>query len=70
MTVGELRKKIKNLPAKTPIYLLIDKYSDDPWDDEKKQWRYVLPMAYVSEEHIYTELGDEYNLIFEPENMY
>lgn len=35
MTVGELRKKIKNLPADMNVYIVIDKLSEDAWDDDK-----------------------------------
>lgn len=39
MTVGELRKKIHNIPGDTPVYIVIDKISEDAWDEEKDQWR-------------------------------
>ena len=42
MTVGELRKRIKNLPADTPIYIVIDKLSEDAWDEDKGQRRYEI----------------------------
>ena len=48
MTVGELRKKIKNLPADTPVYLVTDKTSPYAWDDERERWRYAHPLAYAS----------------------
>lgn len=68
MTVGELRKKIKNLPADTPVYIVIDKLSGDAWDDDKQQWRYTLPLVYATRERIYSEEGDELNLLLEYES--
>lgn len=64
MTVGELRKKIKNLPADTPVYIVIDKLSEDAWDEDKGQWRYV----YASRERLYSDEGDELNLLLEYES--
>ena len=69
MTAGELRKKIKNLPADTPIYIVVDKISDDAWDDEKEQWRYAIPLVYATRERVYSEQGDELNLLLEYENL-
>lgn len=69
MTAGELRKKIKNLPSDTPVYIVVDKISDDAWDEDKEQWRYVLPLVYASRERIYSEEGDELNLLLEYENL-
>lgn len=54
MTVGELRKKIKNLPADTPVYLVTDKTSPYAWDDERERWRYAHPLAYASRERNFT----------------
>lgn len=68
MTVGELRKKIKNLPADVPVYIVIDKLSDDAWDEDKCQWRYALPLVYASRERLYSEEGDELNLLLEYES--
>ena len=68
MTVGELRKKIKNLPADVPVYIVIDKLSDDAWDEDKGQWRYALPLVYASRERLYSEEGDELNLLLEYES--
>lgn len=48
MTAGELRKKIKNLPADTPIYLVTDKESDGAWDEDRCRWRYAHPLAYAA----------------------
>lgn len=69
MTVGELKKKIRNLPNDTPVYIVIDKISDEAWDDDKQQWRYAIPLVYAGRERIYEEDGDELNLILEYENL-
>lgn len=71
MTVGELRKYIKNLPANTPVYLVTDKTSEYAWDEEKGRWRYAHPLTYASREwdrtdEMYGE--DEMVLILEVEN--
>lgn len=71
MTVGELRKKIKNLPADTPVYLVTDKTSPYAWDDEHDRWRYAHPLAYASRERNYsTDMfgDDELVLLLEVEN--
>ena len=68
MTAGELRKKIHNIPSDAKVYIVIDKLSADAWDDEKEQWRYVLPLVYAERERIYSEDGDEFNLLLEYEN--
>ena len=71
MTVGELRKKIKNLPADTPVYLVTDKTSPYAWDDERERWRYAHPLAYASRERNYAEDNrddDELVLLLEVEN--
>lgn len=69
MTAGELRKKIHNLPNDTPVYIVVDKISDDAWDDEKEQWRYAIPLVYVTRERIYGEDGNELNLLLEYESL-
>lgn len=71
MTVGELKKKIRNLPNDIPVYLVVDKYSDDAWDDDKEQWRFALPLVYATRERIYGDAfeGDGYNLLLEPESL-
>lgn len=58
MTVGELRKKIKNLPANMNVYIVIDKLSEDAWDDDKQQWRYAMPLVYATRERLYSEEGN------------
>lgn len=68
MTVGELKKKISNLPNGTRIYIVVDKLSDDAWDEDKEQWRYAIPLAYATRERIYSDAGDELNLLLEYEN--
>ncbi len=72
MTVGELRKKIKNLPADTPVFLVTDKTSDYAWDEDRGRWRYAHPLAYATRERNYAEdmFGeeDELSLILEVEN--
>lgn len=68
MTVGELRKKIKNLPADVNVYIVIDKLSEDAWDDDKGQWRYALPLVYATRERLYREEGNELNLLLEYES--
>lgn len=71
MTAGELRKKIKNLPADTPIYLVTDKESDDAWDEDLGRWRHAHPLAYATREWNYVEdmYGeDELVLLLEVEN--
>lgn len=50
MTVGELKKYIKNLPADTPVFLVTDKTSPDAWDEELGRWRYAHPLTYASRE--------------------
>ncbi len=69
MTAGELRKKIHNIPSDTPVYIVIDKISDNAWDEDKAQWRYAIPLVYVTRERIYGEEGDEFNLLLEYENQ-
>lgn len=69
MTAGELKKKIHNLPNDTPVYIVADKISDDAWDEGKEQWRYALPLVYASRERIYSDEGDELNLLLEYENL-
>lgn len=50
MTVGELKKYIRNLPADTPVYLVTDKSSPEAWDEENEQWRYAVPLAFATRE--------------------
>ena len=69
MTVGELRKKIKNLPDDMNVYIVIDKLSEDAWDDDNGQWRYALPLVYATRERIYSEEGNELNLLLEYESQ-
>ena len=69
MTVGELKSKIRNLPNDTRVYIVVDKISEDAWDEEKEQWRYVIPLVYASRERIYAEEGDELNLLLEYESL-
>lgn len=71
MTAGELRKKIKNLPADTPVFLVTDKTSDDAWDDDRGRWRHAHPLTYATRERNYAEdmFGeDELILLLEVEN--
>ena len=68
MTVGELKKKIHNLPSDTPVYIVLDKLGDDAWDEVKEQWRYVVPLAHARRECIRSEEGDELNLLLEYED--
>lgn len=71
MTAGELRKKIKNLPADTPIFLVTDKSSDDAWDEDRGRWRHAHPLVYATRERNYAEdmFGeDELVLLLEVEN--
>ena len=72
MTVGELKKKIHNLPSNTPVYIVIDKVSPDAWDDEKGQWRYAIPLVYASRERVYgdpeNDGRNELNLLLEYES--
>lgn len=70
MTVGELKKKIRNLPPDMPVYIVIDKISDDAWDEDKDQWRYAIPLVYATRERIYCEDGGvENNLLLEYESL-
>lgn len=69
MTVGELRKKIRNLPSDMPVYIVTDKVSDDAWDEDKEQWRYAIPLVYATRERLYSEEGDEDNLLLEYESL-
>lgn len=69
MTAGELKKKIHNIPNDTPVYIVVDKVSDDAWDDDKEQWRHAIPLVYVTREHIHGEDGDEFNLLLEYESL-
>lgn len=68
MTVGELKKKIHNLPSDTPVYIVLDKLGEDAWDEVKEQWRYVVPLAHANRERIRSEEGDELNLLLEYED--
>lgn len=71
MTAGELRKKIKNLPADTPIFLVTDKTGEDAWDEERGRWRHAHPLVYAERERNYAEdmFGeDELVLLLEVEN--
>lgn len=71
MTAGELRKKIKNLPADTPIFLVTDKESPDAWDEDRERWRHAHPLVYASRERNYAEDmwgEDELVLLLEVEN--
>lgn len=70
LTVGELRRKISNMRSDARVYIVVDKFSDYAYDDDNGQWRYAIPVVYVSRERHY---GDEYepdelNLILEIEN--
>lgn len=69
MTAGELKKKIRNIPNDVPVYMVVDKVSDNAWDEDKDQWRYVLPLVYVTKETIYCEDEDEHNLLLEYESL-
>lgn len=72
MTVGELKKKISNLPVNMPVFIVIDKISEEAWDEERECWRYALPLVYASRERVYgDEFGDrdEFNLLLEYESM-
>ena len=71
MLAGELKKKLHNVPNDTPVYMVVDKISEDAWDEDKEQWRYVLPLVYVTRERIYGDEngGDESNLLLEYENL-
>ena len=71
MTAGELKKKIRNIPNDTPVYIVVDKVSDDAWDDEKQQWRYAIPLVYATREGIFGDENgdDEFNLLLEYENL-
>lgn len=71
MTVGELRKYIKNLSADTPVFMVTDKTSPDAWDEELGRWRYAHPLTYASREwnrseEMYGE--EELVLLLEVEN--
>ena len=71
MTVGQLRKYIKNLPADTPVFMVTDKASPDAWDEEKDRWRYAHPLVYASRERNRGENmfeDDELVLLLEVEN--
>ena len=68
MTAGELKAKIRNLPNDTPVYIVLDKVSPEAWDEEKEQWRNVVPLVYATRERLYSEDGDEQNLLLEYEN--
>lgn len=69
MTAGELKKKIHNIPNDTPVYIVVDKVSPDAWDEDKEQWRYAIPLAYATRERLYSEDGDEFNLLLEYESL-
>lgn len=69
MTAGELKKKIHNIPNDTPVYIVVDKVSPDAWDEDKAQWRYAIPLAYATRERLYSEDGDEFNLLLEYESL-
>ena len=69
MTAGELKKKIRNIPNDTPVYIVVDKVSPDAWDEDKGQWRYAIPLAYATRERLYSEDGDEFNLLLEYESL-
>ena len=71
MTIGELRKKIKNLPSETPVYIVVDKISDDAWDEDRERWRYAIPLVYAERERIYADENgeDELNLLLEYESL-
>lgn len=69
MTVGELKAKIRTLPNDTKIYIVVDKVSEYAWDDDKQQWRYAIPLVYVTRERIYGEDGNELNLLLEYESL-
>jgi hypothetical protein len=69
MTVGELRNKIKTLPANMPVYMLTDLTLDN-WDDDNERWREVHPLSYVEREKNLASdeyTNDEYNLILRVE---
>lgn len=73
MTVGDLKKYIKNLPNDTKVYMLTDK-SPTNWDDERGRWAVVHPLGLCSREAL-TEGGgfddededEELNLLLEIE---
>lgn len=69
MTAGELKKKIHNIPNDTPVYIVVDKVSPDAWDEDKEQWQYAIPLAYATRERLYSEDGDEFNLLLEYESL-
>ena len=69
MTAGELKKKIHNIPNDTPVYIVVDKVSPDAWDEDKEQWRYAIPLVYATRERLYSEEGDEFNLLLEYESL-
>lgn len=71
MMAGELKRKLRNVPNDTPVYMVVDKISEDAWDEDKEQWRYVLPLVHVTRERIYGDEngGDESNLLLEYENL-
>lgn len=61
MTVGELKKYIRNMPNDTPVFMVTDKTSPNAWDDDRNRWRFAHPLAQCSREHNYVEdmFGEE-----------
>ena len=71
MTVGELKKYIRNLPNDTPVFMVTDKSSPEAWDEDRNRWRFTHPLAVCSREHNFAEdmFGeDELALILEVED--
>ena len=62
MTVGELKKYIRNLPNDTPVFMVTDKTSPGAWDEENSRWRFAHPLGSCSREHNYAEnMFDDYD---------
>lgn len=73
MTVGALKKYIRNLPDDTKVYMLTDK-SPTNWDDELGRWATVHPLGFCSREALSEGGGfddmdedEELNLLLEIE---
>lgn len=66
MTVGELKKYLKNIPNDAHVYMLTDK-SNSNWNDELGRWATVHPLSFCSKEYNEDEDGDELNLLLEIE---
>lgn len=70
MTVGELKKYIRNIPNDTPVFMVTDKSSPEAWDEDRDRWRFAHPLAHCTRERNYSEdmFGDdELALILEVE---